>query len=168
MSVETLDWDLLGLAIALLVLATVLLILEFFVVSMGLLLASSIACVAGALYFAFAAGNTTGWLFVIATPVIATLTVRWGIQRIRTSRLVPQDEVTAEAGYHHVADRLGVSPGSLGVMVTPAHPSGRARFDGGECDVQAQSRALDSETRVVVKRIDGPIIFVAPINEGAE
>ena len=81
------------------------------------------------------------------------------------SKLVPQSEITEEAGYHHVADRIGVTIGALGRMVTPAHPSGRASFDGGECDVQARGRALERGVAVRVVEIDGAIIFVDPVQE---
>jgi membrane-bound ClpP family serine protease len=88
---------------------------------------------------------------------------RWGLARIRRSRtLVPKSEITAEAGYHHHAETVGVHPGATGVMVTRARPSGRARFDGGECDVQVQSGSLGRGAKVVVLHIDGPIVFVAP------
>ena len=49
---------------------------------------------------------------------------------------VPRSEVAEDAGYRHVAERLVVGPGARGVLVTPARPTGRARFAGGECDVQ--------------------------------
>ena len=165
LTLQSVDWIHVGWALALLVLAAVILVLEFFVVSMGLLSVVSIACVAGAIYFAFLAGDVVGWAFTVVTPVLAVLIVRWGVRRIRTSRLVPQAEVTSEAGYHHVADRIGVTPGAVGAMVTPARPSGRARFEGGECDVQVQGRPLETAARVVVKRIDGPIIFVGPVDD---
>lgn len=158
------DWIHLGWAVVLLLLAALILILEFFVISFGLLSVVSIACVAGAIYFAFLAGPVIGWSFSLVTPLLAMLIVRWGVKRIRTSRLVAQSEVRGEAGYHHVADRIGVSLGAQGIMVTPARPSGRARFDGGECDVQSQGRPLEAAARIVVKHIDGPIIFVAPVD----
>ena len=157
------DWPTLGYAIALLALAIVLLVLEFFIVSFGLLLAASFASAGGAIYLAFLAHDLAGWTMTAAIPVLAVGLTRWGLKRIRTSRLVPQSEITAEAGYHHLADGIGVGPGSRGVMVTPARPSGRARFAGGECDVQAQSGALERDARVVVKHIDGPVVFVSPV-----
>jgi len=35
-----------------------------------------------------------------------------------------------------------------------------ARFAEGECDVQVRGGALDKGTTVVVKSIDGPMVFV--------
>ena len=58
---------------ALLVLAALILILEFFVVSFGLLSVVSIACVAGAIYFAFLAGEVVGWTFTVVTPVLGDI-----------------------------------------------------------------------------------------------
>ena len=160
------DWQSLWLAIGLLVLAVALLVLELFVVSFGVLLVASIASAAGAIHYAFAASDAAGWAMAAAVPILAVVLGRWGLARIRRSRtLVPKGEISAEAGYHHHAETVGVRPGASGVMVTPARPSGRARFAGGECDVQAQSGVLARGAKVTVLRIDGPIVFVAPATE---
>ncbi len=156
-------WESLWIALGLLALAVALLVLEIFVVSFGLLMVSSIASVSGAIYYAFEASDATGWAFVAATPIIGAVLGRWGLARIRNSKhLVVQSEITSEAGYHHVADAAGARPGAIGVMVTPARPSGRARFESGECDVQVQGGTAERDERVVVRRVDGPIVFVAP------
>jgi len=157
------DWPSLWLAVGLLVLAVALLVLELFVVSFGILLVGSIASALGAIHYAFAAHDAAGWAMAAVVPVLAVGLGRWGLARIRRSRtLVPKSEITAEAGYHHHARAVGVHPGATGVMVTPARPSGRARFDGGECDVQVQSGSLGRGEKVTVLHIDGPIVFVAP------
>ena len=156
-----LEWEPLMLALALLVGAAALLILEFFIVSFGVLLALSLAALGGSIYFAFKASSAVGWIFVVATPVLAFYLTRWGIRRMRESKLVASHEITAEAGYHHRTDQLGIKPGETGVMVTPGHPSGRARFAGGECDVQAVSGALDADQRITVSRIEGPVVYVS-------
>ena len=161
------DWQSLWIALGLLVLAVALVVLELFVVSFGVLLVASIASAAGAIHYAFAASGTAGWAMAAAVPILAVVLARWGLARIRRSRtLVPKGEISAEAGYHHHAETVGVHPGATGVMVTPARPSGRARFAGGECDVQAQSGVLARGTQVTVLRIDGPIVFVAPAEDG--
>ena len=160
------DWQSLWLAVGLLVLAVALLVLELFVVSFGVLLVASIASAAGAIHYAFDASDAAGWAMAAAVPILAVVLGRWGLARIRRSRtLVPKGEISAEAGYHHHAETVGVRPGASGVMVTPARPSGRARFAGGECDVQAQSGVLARGAKVTVLRIDGPIVFVAPATE---
>ena len=164
-SESALDWETLGYAIALLVLGVVLLVLEFFIVSFGALLVAAIGSVAYAIYLAFVAHDVAGWIMVVVTPVLGVTLTRWGLRRIRTSRVVPQSEITADAGYHHLTERLGIAEGAIGTLVTTARPSGRARFEGGECDVQVQGPPLDRGARVVVNRIDGPIVFVAAAPE---
>ena len=158
-----LDWTALLVSLGLLGAAAVLVVLEVFVVSFGLLLIAAIACAVGSIVYAFAAHDVAGWTSVTLIPVGALFAARWGLTRIRRSRsAVPKSEVVADAGYRHVADRLAVGPGSEGVLVTPARPIGRARFAGGECDVQVHGPVLEAGAAVVVERIDGPIIFVTP------
>ena len=159
------DWTLAGYAVALLGLGAVLLVLEFFLVSFGLLAAGAAASTVAALYLAFLAGEAVGWVLLVTVPLLGWRITRWGIGRIRRSHVVPKSEIRAEAGYHHVTERLGVGPGSAGVMVTPARPSGRARFAGGECDVQTRGRPLEISARVVVVAIDGPTVFVRPAGD---
>ena len=161
------DWPSLWTALGLLVLAVALLVLELFVVSFGLLLVASIVSAGGAIHYAFVASDATGWTMAAIVPILAVVLARWGLGRIRKSRrLVTHSEITAEAGYHHHAEKVGVHPGAEGVMVTPARPSGRARFAGGECDVQVQSGSLAHGARVIVLRIDGPIVHVTPAADG--
>ena len=156
-----LDWTALLVSLAYLGAAAILVVLEVFVVSFGLLLIAAIGCAAGSIWYAFEAHEAAGWVSVAVIPVGALFAARWGLVRIRTSRsAVPKSEVVADAGYRHVADRLSVAPGAAGVLVTPARPIGRARFAGGECDVQVRGPVLEAGAEVVVERIDGPIIFV--------
>ena len=141
--------------------AAVLVVLEIFVVSFGLLLVAAIACAVGSIVYAFAAHDAAGWASVVLIPIGALFAARWGLVRIRSSRsAVPRSEVDADAGYRHVAERLVVGPGARGVLVTPARPTGRARFAGGECDVQVHGPVLEAGAEVVIERIDGPMIFV--------
>ena len=160
LSALAIDWPSMFIALGLLVLAAVLLVLEFFVVSFGLLLLVCLACVAGALFYAFAASELVGWVFVLVVPVLGFYVTRWGLARVKQSKLVTQAEVTAEAGYHHATDRINVHEGVVGEMLTAARPTGRARFEGGECDVQVRGQPLERGARIVVDKIDGPIVFV--------
>lgn len=148
-------------AIGLLGLGLILLLLEVFVISFGLLSVLALAALAGSLYFAFQVSSLIGWLFVIATPVLVILIARHGIRHIKRSSVVPKDEITADAGYRHAASRLGIEVGSQGVLVTPTRPSGRARFAQGECDVYAPGSALESGDNVIVTNIEGPTVTVS-------
>ena len=155
------DWTALLVSLGLLGAAAVLAVLEVFVVSFGLLLIAAVACAVGSIRYAFDAHEAVGWTSVVIIPVASLFVVRWGFTRIRGSRsAVPKSEIVADAGYRHLAERLAVGPGSEGVLVTSARPVGRARFAGGECDVQVHGPVLEAGAEVVVERIDGPFIFV--------
>jgi len=151
-------------AFVLLLIGFALLVLEIFVVSFGLLMTAGIACLGVSVYFAFGAGTAVGWLFLTVSIVVGAWVLRWGFNRIRGSSMVPKAEIAADAGYRHAAERIGVGVGSAGVMVTSAFPTGRARFPGGECDVQVQHGTLEADTPILVRRIDGPIVFVVADN----
>ena len=157
------DLDTFALACLLLLLSLGILVAEFFLVSFGLLAIAAVATAGAAIYFAFVTSDLVGWVFVVIVPLLAAATVRWGIARVQRSGLVPQAEISEDAGYHHVTAELGIQVGAEGEMVTPARPSGRARFEHGECDVQTHGRALERGAPVVVTAIDGPQVFVEQV-----
>ena len=135
------DWQALWLALGLLVLAVALLVLELFVVSFGILLVGSIASAAAAIRYAFVASDASGWTMTAVVPILAVILARWGLARIRRSRtLVPKSEITAEAGYHHHAETVGVHPGAAlgkgavrrwGVRRAGTERQPRSRREGG-------------------------------------
>jgi membrane-bound ClpP family serine protease len=156
------QWELIGGAVGLLLLAGTLLALEFAVVSWGLLTLAAALCALGGLAMAWSASTAAGWVYLAAAPVIAVLAVRVGLALLRSSAGgVVGAAITADAGYHHRAAASGVSAGSRGELVTDAMPTGRARFAGGEADVQVEGAALPRGAAVVVLRIDGPVVVVA-------
>jgi membrane-bound ClpP family serine protease len=148
------------LAIALLVLAGVLLLLEFLVVSYGLLAIAALGCAIAGIVLGFGSSPAIGWTLLALTPVLGVLVSMWGLRRLMRSDLVPKQEITEDAGYRHATDSLGIAVGSAGVLVTDAMPTGRARFQRGEIDVTIAGTAATKGTRVVVLRIEGPSVFV--------
>lgn len=154
-------------ALLLLLAAAALLVLEMLLVSFGLLSVAALACALGAVYYAFQLGQAAGYGFVAAIVLITPLLLRWGLRRMRASKAVAHAEIAGDAGYRQVAERLGIAAGSVGVLVTPAHPTGRARFAGGECDVQARNRALARGARVTVTHISGPTVYVTALPDEA-
>jgi membrane-bound ClpP family serine protease len=161
-AVENLDpWaQVLG-AIALLAVGAGLLIVEFFVISWGMLSVGAAICGVLACLVAFSASPMVGWIFVCACPVILAFLVPWGFRQMQRSSAVPHVEITEDAGYRHEAERLGIVPGAIGELVTDAIPTGRARFAGGDIDVTVEGGALTVGEPVVVLRIEGPIVAVA-------
>ncbi len=149
-----------ALAIGLLIAAVVLLLLEFLVVSYGLLAIAATAFAIAGIWIGFGAAPMVGWSLLVATPIIATAMVAWGFRRLQRSDLVPKTEITDDAGYRHATEGLGVTVGAAGVMQTPAMPTGRAKFLGGEIDVLVEGATVERGDPIVVIRIEGPTVVV--------
>lgn len=150
----------LAVAAGLAALAIILMLLEFALVSAGLLTVLAIAAGCAAVVIAFSTSTIAGLIFLIGLPVVLLLLFRWGLARMQGSQLVTQAVITDDAGYRHRTDELGVTAGAVGALVTAARPTGRARFPGGECDVQVVGAPLDAGAAITVERIDGPTVYV--------
>lgn len=148
------------LAVALLVLAGVLLLLEFLVVSYGLLAIAALGCAIAGIVLGFGSSPVVGWALLGATPILAAFVIAWGLRRLMRSHLVPKEEITATAGYRQATEGLGIAVGASGTLITDALPTGRARFAGGEIDVQMEGAAGTKGTLVRVLRIEGPTVIV--------
>ena len=152
-------------AIALLILSAGLAIVEFLVVSWGMLLVGAAVSSIAAIALAFHAHPTAGWIFVVIVPVLFVVIIRsgFGLMRRNAAAVLPT-EITADAGIRNQATQAGVAVGTLGELVTNAFPTGRARFGGTrspvELDVQVQGAVLSKGERVVVLSIDGAVISV--------
>lgn len=150
-------------AVALLLLAIGLIVVEFIVVSGGLLGLLAIISAIAAVAYAFADGPLAGWVFIALTPIVGILILKAGMDRLRRSPLVTQTEITSDAGYHHAFADQGLAHGSHGVLVTPARPSGRARFAGLtgpiEVDVQIRGGAGETGAQVTILAIEGPVVI---------
>lgn len=149
-------------AVALLLLAVGLAMVEFVVVSGGLLGLGAIICGVASVAYAFADGPLAGWVFTALAPILAILILKSGMSWLRRSPLVTQSEILSDAGYHHAFADQGLVKGSRGVLVTPAMPSGRARFSGTtgpiEVDVQIRGGAGETGAQVTILAIEGPVV----------
>jgi membrane-bound ClpP family serine protease len=148
-------------AALLMALAVALLAFEFVVFSWGLLTVAATAVAVWACIIAWSVAPAVGAIFILACVVVAVSAARWARHLARMTPLVNQADLHGDAGYHHLAETLGITVGSLGVLVTDALPTGRARFSQGEIDVRLEGAPLARGTQVVVLRIEGPSITVA-------
>ena len=149
------------LAIVLIVVGIVLLLLEFLIVSYGLLAIGALGFAIAGIALGFSASPVVGWVLFALTPIITAVVVSWGFKRLQRSPLVPKAEINDDAGYRHTAEQLGISIGACGTLVTDAMPTGRARFEHGEVDVQVIGRAAMRGESIIVRRIEGPTVIVA-------
>jgi membrane-bound serine protease (ClpP class) len=147
-------------AVLLLLAAVALAVIEFVVVSMGLLTLAALGCATGAVLLAFSVSPLAGWWFVMATAVAAVGTLIAGLGLLR--RLTAGPSITAAAGYaHQVAGNLMV--GADGILLTDAWPTGRARFGDAELHVSVAAGGLPRGSAVRVLHLDGAVITVCAI-----
>ncbi|HYE08027.1 MAG TPA: NfeD family protein [Planctomycetota bacterium] len=151
----------LGIATGLLAIALILLVLEFFVVSGGVIGALAVCAGIAAIFYAFTVGPAAGWAFMVATPILGILVLNWGLRRLQRSKLVVQATVSGDAGYRHRLHELGIDLGARGVLVTDAFPTGRARFPGGDIDVSVRGATAGKGAAVEIIAIEGPTVFVS-------
>jgi membrane-bound ClpP family serine protease len=146
-------------AIMLLVIAVILLLLEFLVVSFGLLGITALGFAIAGIWLGFASSAVVGWIMLAISPVIAFYVISWGLSRLQRSQLVPKAEISDDAGYRHASNALGVQPGSIGTLTSDAFPTGRARFAGGEIDVLIEGPSAAKGATIAVDRIEGPTVI---------
>lgn len=158
-------------AVVLMLLAAGLAVVEFMIVSWGMLLVGAVISAIAGIALAFQASPFAGWLFVAATPALIFIVLRTGFAMMRRNKAtIMSTEISADAGYHHTAEAAGIAIGAVGELVTAAYPTGRARFAGRngpiELDVQVQGAVLPRGERVVILAMNGPAISVgaAPDN----
>ncbi len=147
-------------AVLLLAIAAVLLLLEFLLVSFGLLAIAAFGCAVTGIVLGFGSSPVVGWSLLAATPLLAVVVITWGLRRLMRSGLVPKEEVTEDAGYRHASNLLGVTIGSRGTLVSDAMPTGRARFPAGDLDVLVEGPTVGPGTVVTVRRIEGATVIV--------
>ncbi len=150
-------------AVLLLLIGAVLLLLEFLLVSYGMLAIAAFGCAVAGIVLGFGTSPIVGWTLLGVTPVLAALVVTWGLRRLMRSDLVPKEEITEDAGYRHISDSMGITIGSHGTLVSDAMPTGRARFLGGELDVLVEGPTASHGTAVTVRRIEGATIIVTAV-----
>ncbi|GDY11879.1 hypothetical protein LBMAG53_07570 [Planctomycetota bacterium] len=150
-------------AVGFMLLGAGLLLVEFFVVSAGMLSFAAVGCAGIAITLAFTISPVAGFSFAAATPVLAGIVLYFGFDRLRRSSAVVGTEITADAGGRHLAAKVGSLVGATGTLVTDAFPTGRARFAHGEVDVQVKGSPLTRGAEIRVVGIDGPVVLVVAV-----
>jgi membrane-bound ClpP family serine protease len=154
----TSDAWLLGQAVTLFVIALILIVAEVFLISGGLLGIGAAAAAVFSIQSAFQYDQTTGWVFLVASPILGFAVLRFGIYQLKQSPLVTQATVQGGSGYGSSASSTPVV-GDIGTLLTPARPGGRAHFAHGTWDVQMVSGACEAGCQIRIVEVSGPRIL---------
>ena len=120
------EWSvgaLIALSIGLLILAIFLIIIEFLVISGGLIGVAAGGAAIGAIVVVCSSPH--GWIMVVLVPIVFSAPYARNPPHAEFI-LVTQATIDGDAGYEHVAEERGVKDGSLGELVTDAFPTGHA------------------------------------------
>ena len=162
------DWWLV-LAVLLYFLCAVLIIVEVFIPSGGLISVCAMASLIGGLWLFFHSSTVAGWVgIVVAVVMIPSVLViaykifpntRFG----RAVTLAPPQRWQGDAipDTPHLKKMLG----EVGVVVTPLRPVGMCNFSGERIECVAESGYVDKDTKVRVIRVEGTQLTVRVVEE---
>jgi membrane-bound serine protease (ClpP class) len=158
-----------GTILLLFALGLVLLLAELFLPGMVAGVTGGVLLGAGLVLTFLQFGVVPGLLVSCALAVVAmALFVVW-------LRIFPRTFFGRKLMLNHEAPAAGGSPdqsgllGATGVALTPLRPAGTARILGRRVDVVAESSMIDAGIAVIVRRVEGVRVVVAPeVTEAAE
>ena len=162
------DGSLLLTAILLLGAAFVLLVLELFLPSGGLLGVAAALAAIGAVACFFAEDVALGFAsllgLAVVTPVLLGLGLKIWPHTPIGKRLVLGDALpepgTAGVGGRSSTAAFRPAVGDAGEAVTPLRRVGTCRFAGVRCECLAESGMIDAGAQVTVSRVSGNEVFV--------
>jgi len=159
-------WFLLGLL--LIILAAVLLVVEIFVPSFGLLAICAITSLVGGIWLFFKESPAVGWVGVGIAAVVVPIV--W----IITYRLFPNTSfgksVTLEGPERDKGDAIPDTPdlakmlGDTGVVISPLRPVGMCDFDGERLECVAETGYVEKDVTIKVIRVEGTQLTVRTVD----
>lgn len=152
--------------IALFLAAAVLLILEVFTPSFGLLAAAALASLGAAIYMSFRISGPVGLIVLIASAFAVPLFVVFLIKYLPNSfigkRVFLHDSPSATGEATPESPRLQEMVGKTGVAISPLRPSGAVRIEGHRVVAIAENGMIAEGTAVTVIAARGTDLIVRP------
>ena len=157
------------LAVLLFVACAVLLVIEIFVPSFGLLTLFALGCLVGGGMIFFDQGTVAGWTGMgIAALLIPTV---W----IVTYKAFPQTSLGKSIILGKVSrdrgdaipdtDKLKSLLGAEGVVLSPLRPVGMCDFSGDRVECVAETGYIDTDNKIRVIKVEGTQLTVRKIQE---
>ncbi len=154
-------------AIFLFILCAILLVLEIFIPSLGLLTVLAVICLAGGLALFFQISTAVGWIGVWTAGVL--IPVIWVI----VYKLLPKTKLGQVLELKKVQDAIPGIPdqdqlkgliGQTGLVLTPCRPVGTCEFDGKKVACVSEADFLPKNTNVKVIDVEGNKVTVRKMN----
>jgi len=152
------------LAIALILLAFVLVMLEIAFPSFGLLSLGAATAYAFSLVNAFGIGVATGWTFTAAGIVLLPIAIGVGLKVLPNTpigrRLFLRAPTADQVQHGTVPSGFAALVGKDGEAITDLRPAGTARIDSQRIDVVASGKFVPKGTTIRVTAVDGTRVVV--------
>ncbi|QDU59776.1 hypothetical protein Pan216_06080 [Planctomycetes bacterium Pan216] len=150
-----------GLAFILLVVGVLIVFIELFIPSAGLLFIASSVCILGSLYFAFQVGVGTGFLFVVTIFGLILILPRLLIRIWRNTPIgkrmfleSPSDDAEEDSD-EGIDERYDSLEGAIGRTLTPLRPSGMTELLGQRIDTVTEGVMIEQGEYVRVIAVEG-------------
>ena len=154
-------------AILLLLLGIVLVLLEAFIPSGGILGVFAAIALVFSLVFAFKEGDATGFAFLAIVVICVPAGVIFGLKIFphtpigRRVILKPTVESVKERGKAGVSDEnFSHLIGRIGKTVTPLRPSGIIEINNERYSAVAEGEIIDNNVEIVVVKVEGNSVVV--------
>lgn len=160
-------WFLLGLF--LIVMAAVLLVVEIFIPSFGLLTVCALVAMAGGIWVFFRESTAIGWAGVciaaVVVPIVWIITYRM-FPKTRFGKSVSLTGPKRKKGdaIPDTSDLLEML-GKSGVVISPLRPVGMCDFDGQRLECVAETGFVEEDKAIVVIHVEGTQLTVRTIEE---
>jgi membrane-bound serine protease (ClpP class) len=152
------------LAVALLIVAVGLVMMELAIPSFGLLSLGAATAYAFALVIAFDHGVTTGWTFVGLGVLLLPLAIAFGLKILPLTpigrRLFLHAPLPDAVQHGTVPTEFKSLLGLEGEALTDLRPAGTARVSGHKVDVVASGRFISRGGRILVTDVNGTRVVV--------
>ncbi|MCI0498437.1 MAG: hypothetical protein L0Y36_01970 [Planctomycetales bacterium] len=153
-------------AVFLFILCAMLLVLEIFIPSLGLLTVLALVCLAGGIALFFQVSATVGWIGVWTAAVL--IPVVWVI----VYKILPKTKIGNILELKKVPDarpgipdqeQLNALVGKTGVVLTPLRPVGMCEVDGKKVVCVSEADFLSQNTTVKVIHVEGNKVTVRKV-----
>ena len=135
-------------------------LLEFFIPSLGLIMALATLCSAGSIWSAFQAGPVAGWVFVTLSVTGIPSIVVVGFKLMKHSSMVVNREVTSTIIDDDQAAALEALIGQRGPALSILRPTGTARIADRTLSVQSRGEFIEKGDAVEVTAVESNLIYV--------
>ncbi len=146
------------------VIGIMVIIVEIFIPSLGVLTVIALALLSYSLYIVFTSISiTAGIVFTGLDIIIVPLTIVLGIKILAKSPLSLKRELSKHNGVISQKEKLETYINMKGIAVTDLRPAGMAQINSQRVDVVTDGEYIEADTPVIVTGVAGNRIVVEAI-----